>query len=240
LGDASCLFARNAGSSSIKFALHALAADGPARICAGKLEGIGTAPHLSVRDAQGGVLIDRCWEDGAALTHEMLLQDLLGWVRGRLGDHELVAAGHRVVHGGAAFSRPVRIDDDLLPALGALVPLAPLHQPHNLAAIRAMKVVAPGLPQVACFDTAFHHGRPDVATRLALPRAFHDRGIRRYGFLCARLGWAGVAIDADANAANAAAIGTIDSRVAVHVIPTDEERMIAIHKIETLDGALAR
>lgn len=172
----------NAGSSSIKFALFSLEADGLVHAYAGKLEGIGTAPHLAVRDADGATLIDRRWDVGAALTHEALLDDLFAWLQTHLADHEIVAAGHRVIHGGDAFSRPARIDDELLVLLDALCPLAPLHQPHNLAAIRAVAALMPGLPQVACFDTAFHHCRPAVAARLALPRVFHDRGIRRYGF----------------------------------------------------------
>jgi acetate kinase len=171
----------NAGSSSLKFALYALDGGTPSRVCAGKLEGIGTAPHLIVHDSQGVLMVDRRWTDGS-LGHEQLLLDLLLWIETHLGGCELVAAGHRVVHGGAAFYRPARIDEALLQALDTLCPLAPLHQPHNLAAIRAMRAVAPDLPQVACFDTAFHYGRPDVATRLGLPRALHDRGIRRYGF----------------------------------------------------------
>jgi acetate kinase len=92
------------------------------------------------------------------------------------------AVGHRIVHGGAAHRQPVRLDEALLTELHALVPLAPLHQPHNLAAIRAIAKLRPDLPQVACFDTAFHHDKPMVASRLALPRALHDLGIRRYGF----------------------------------------------------------
>jgi acetate kinase len=172
----------NAGSSSLKFALYALDGGVPMRVCAGKLEGIGTVPHLIVHDNQGALMVDRGWAEGGNLDHEQLLQDLLLWIEAHLGGCELAAAGHRVVHGGAAFYRPARIDEALLQALDALCPLAPLHQPHNLAAIRAMAAIVPNLPQVACFDTAFHYGRPEVATRLALPRAFHDRGIRRYGF----------------------------------------------------------
>jgi acetate kinase len=172
----------NSGSSSIKFALFTLGPDGPQHAAAGKLEGIGTAPHLVARDKEGTILVDRGWDNGAGLTHEALLQDLFAWARDHLPDHDIVAAGHRVVHGGTEFSRPLVIDDALLAALDALCPLAPLHQPHNLAAIRAIRTLAPDLPQVACFDTAFHHELPEVAIRFGLPRALHDRGIRRYGF----------------------------------------------------------
>ncbi|MCF8710048.1 acetate/propionate family kinase [Rhizorhapis sp. SPR117] len=172
----------NAGSSSIKFALFTLGPDGPEHAAAGKLEGIGTAPHLVARDADGAVLIDRNWESGAGLTHEALLRELFDWATQHLPGHEIIAIGHRVVHGGLAFARPLLVDDALLAALDALSPLAPLHQPHNLEAIRAIRALAPALPQVACFDTAFHHGRTETATRFALPRALHDKGIRRYGF----------------------------------------------------------
>jgi acetate kinase len=172
----------NAGSSSIKFALFTLGPAGPERAGSGKLEGIGTAPHLVVRDADGAVLIDRDWESGARLTHEALLRELFDWATQHLPGHEIIAIGHRVVHGGMTFARPLLIDDALLEALDALCPLAPLHQPHNLAAIRAIRTLAPALPQIACFDTAFHHDRPDIAMRFALPRALHDKGIHRYGF----------------------------------------------------------
>ncbi|CAN5134618.1 acetate kinase [soil metagenome] len=172
----------NSGSSSIKFALFTLGPDGPQHAAAGKLEGIGTAPHLVARDADGAVLVERGWDKGAGLTHEALLHDLFAWAGDHLLDHEIVAVGHRVVHGGTEFFRPLVIDDALLAALDGLCPLAPLHQPHNLAAIRAIRTLAPDLPQVACFDTAFHHELPEVATRFGLPRSLHDRGIRRYGF----------------------------------------------------------
>lgn len=172
----------NSGSSSIKFALFTLGQDGPHHAAAGKLDGIGTAPHLIARSADGDVLIDRSWQNGASRTHEALLHDLFAWAGAHLPDHEIVAVGHRVVHGGTEFFRPEIINDALLAELDALCPLAPLHQPHNLAAIRAIRTLAPELPQVACFDTAFHHDLPMVATRFGLPRALHDRGIRRYGF----------------------------------------------------------
>ncbi|MDX3911291.1 MAG: acetate/propionate family kinase [Sphingobium sp.] len=172
----------NSGSSSIKFALFTLEPEGPRHGAAGKLEGIGTAPHLVARAADGAVLVDRGWDRGAGLTHEALLGDLFTWAGDHLTDHDIIAVGHRVVHGGTKFFRPLIIDDTLLSALDALCPLAPLHQPHNLAAIRAIRTLAPDLPQIACFDTAFHHDLPEVATRFGLPRALHDKGLRRYGF----------------------------------------------------------
>lgn len=172
----------NVGSSSIKFALFTLGADGPEPAVAGKLEGIGAGPRLVLRDRNGSILTDRDWNRGASLTHEVLVEQLFSWVTHHLSQHEIIAFGHRVVHGGMALSQPLLIDDAVLIALDALCPLAPLHQPHNLAAIRVIRKLAPNLPQVACFDTAFHHGCPDISKRFALPRALHDKGIRRYGF----------------------------------------------------------
>ncbi|MFT3976313.1 MAG: acetate/propionate family kinase [Sphingomonas bacterium] len=173
----------NAGSSSIKFALFTLEdASGPVLSAGGKIEKIGIAPHLVARSAAGETLVERDWPDGAALTHADLLRDLFAWAVDHLDGREVIAIGHRVVHGGTRFSTPQRVDAALLAELETLCPLAPLHQPHNLAAIRAIAAISPDLPQVACFDTAFHHDKPEVASRFALPRALHDRGIRRYGF----------------------------------------------------------
>ncbi|ETI64552.1 acetate kinase [Sphingobium sp. C100] len=172
----------NAGSSSIKFALYELSADGLRFDAGGKIEEIGTAPRLRARNAQGDVILQRNWPQGNAISHEHLLEDLFAWAATQLGDREIIAIGHRVVHGGAEFAAPRRIDDALLEVLEALIPLAPLHQPHNLAAVRALRALAPHLPQIACFDTAFHHELSALATRLPLPRAFHDKGVRRYGF----------------------------------------------------------
>ena len=173
----------NSGSSSIKFALFTLTATGAPELSAGgKIEKIGIEPSLAARRADGTILIERSWRDGAALTHADLLKDLFDWAIDHLEDREVVGIGHRVVHGGVRYAAPRLVDAELLAELDALCPLAPLHQPHNLAAIRTLAALAPGLPQVACFDTAFHHDRPDVAIRLALPRALHDQGVRRYGF----------------------------------------------------------
>ncbi len=119
---------------------------------------------------------------GEPQSHEDLLARLLGFVQRHLGQDRLVAVGHRVVHGGSRFHAPVRVTDDVLMALEALVPLAPLHQPHNIAPIRAVAARQPALAQVVCFDTAFHRTMPDVATRFALPRALEQEGLRRYGF----------------------------------------------------------
>jgi len=178
---ADAILTLNAGSSSIKFALFGLT---PAlqRMAVGAVEGIGVAPHFIVRDMAGTIVGEQHWAHGEALAHEVLLSAVLDWVDTHLGDDRLVAAGHRIVHGGAAFCAPVRLDEAVLGRLALLNPLAPLHQPHNLAAVQALMAVRPDLPQIGCFDTAFHHGTSDIVTRLPLPRHFHDEGVRRYGF----------------------------------------------------------
>jgi acetate kinase len=177
------LVSLNAGSSSIKFALYRLDDAGqPIHVAGGAIEGIGIAPHLSVHADDGTLANERRWPDGAGMSHEDLLGALLDWVVPHLGDRTIVGIGHRVVHGGADFAGPARIDDKVLVALDRLCPLAPLQQPHNLAAIRAMARLMPTVPQVASFDTAFHRGRADETTRFAIPRALGDRGLVRYGF----------------------------------------------------------
>ncbi|RKF18394.1 acetate/propionate family kinase [Altericroceibacterium spongiae] len=174
----------NSGSSSIKFSLFAIPTSGEPKLSAGgKIEKIGIAPQLRAIDIDGTVLIEKEWRDGATLTHADLLQYLFTWARDHpLQDREIIAIGHRVVHGGTQFARPRIVNEALLKELEKLCPLAPLHQPHNLAAIKAIAKLAPNLPQIACFDTEFHHDKPEIASRLALPRAMHDQGIRRYGF----------------------------------------------------------
>jgi acetate kinase len=172
----------NAGSSSIKFSLFT-ASDGElALVAGGQAEGLFTSPRFVAKGADGAVIAERAWGDGVELGHGGALDHLVGFLRGQFPEHGLVAVGHRVVHGGVEYSRPVRVDAAILAALEKFVPLAPLHQPHNLAPIRALLERAPTLPQVACFDTAFHHGQPPVAQAFALPRAITDRGVRRYGF----------------------------------------------------------
>ncbi len=175
------MLAINAGSSSIKFALYGLQAATLHPVARGQVEGIGTAPHFIARDQTGAVAQERTWPDPAA-SHEELLGTLLDFVDHDLGADSLRVVGHRIVHGGESFDRPVRIDADVMRRMEALIPLAPLHQPHNLSPIRAIAAARPRLPQVACFDTAFHRTMPAVATRFALPARFAAAGVRRYGF----------------------------------------------------------
>ena len=169
------VLAINAGSSSIKFALYQVQAGTLHPIARGQVEGIGTAPHFIAHDQTGAVAEQRKWPDPAA-PHEELLGTLLDFVDHHLGADVLRLVGHRIVHGGDTFDRPVRIDADTMRRMEALTPLAPLHQPHNLSPIRAIAAARPHLPQVACFDTAFHRTMPPVATRFALPRALRRRG----------------------------------------------------------------
>jgi acetate kinase len=172
----------NAGSSSFKFSLFALAPDGLAVLARGQAEGLYTSPRFVARDGGGAVVEDKAWEAGTQLGHAGALDHLVAYLRARLGEHRLVGVGHRVVHGGAEYSAPVRVDGGALEALQKYVPLAPLHQPHNLTPIRALIERQPQLPQVACFDTAFHRRQPPVAQAYALPRSISERGVLRYGF----------------------------------------------------------
>ncbi|PKO58251.1 MAG: hypothetical protein CVU25_05265, partial [Betaproteobacteria bacterium HGW-Betaproteobacteria-19] len=174
----------NAGSSSLKFALFPLEptlATKPA--LSGQIEGIGATPELSAKDANG----ERFHEPVATLgeqseQHRDALNHLFHWLAAHNPDLEIAAAGHRVVHGGDLYSAPVKLSEALLRELDTFVPLAPLHQPHNLRAVRAVATLMPAVPQVACFDTAFHRTQPAVAQAFALPRAITAEGVKRYGF----------------------------------------------------------
>jgi acetate kinase len=172
----------NAGSSSIKFSLFAMADGELALVARGQAEGLFTSPRFVAKDAAGAILGERSWDDGVQLGHDGALDHLVAFLRTELGEQRLIGVGHRVVHGGLEYSRPVRVDAKVLSALEKYVPLAPLHQPHNLAPIRALLERAPQLTQVACFDTAFHRVQPEVAQAFALPRSITERGVRRYGF----------------------------------------------------------
>jgi len=173
----------NAGSSSIKFALFAHADEIPsAPEIVGQIDGIGAGTHLKVKDKTGRVLDDVDFTVASESPHRSALTFLLDWLREHQADWRIVAVGHRVVHGAARYSQPVRIDEDVLEALASFYPLAPLHQPHNVAGIEAMAAALKGVPQIACFDTAFHRGQPALAQLFALPRRITAEGVRRYGF----------------------------------------------------------
>jgi acetate kinase len=173
----------NAGSSSIKFSLFAEASSELGLVARGQVEGIYTAPHFAAKNADGKPAGEKRWEAGAKLGHDGALAHILDWLKATHGgDHRLAAVGHRVVHGGADYAAPVRVDAAIVAKLEKLVPLAPLHQPHNLAPIRAVLQRAPELPQVACFDTAMHRSNPPLAQMFALPKELDDAGVRRYGF----------------------------------------------------------
>ncbi len=170
----------NAGSSSVKFS--AFHAGDDSLLARGQVEGITTAPHFVLRDALGQVVEEQTFPKDSGFDHEQAIGLVLDRCQSQLVGTRLVAVGHRVVHGGVKFAAPVQIDDEILEELARLEPLAPLHQPHNLAAVEAVRRRAPHLRQVACFDTAFHRTQPEVAQRFGLPRRFTDEGVLRYGF----------------------------------------------------------
>lgn len=169
----------NAGSSSIKFSVFETAVDRSLSVVAcGQVEGIGTSPQLCITDSDGHKLID---QPITGTDHDGAMAAINDWFRAHT-EMDFIAIGHRIVHGGLAYSQPVLIDGAVMDTLKALIPLAPLHQPHQIAAIKAIKKAMPQVPQVACFDTAFHRGQPSLAQQFALPRALTGKGIRRYGF----------------------------------------------------------
>ena len=170
----------NAGSSSIKFAIFDATKEERRRF-RGELEGIGTVPHLWVADAAGAKVDDRTFES-KGFDHAAATREILGLAGRLLVEGTVVGIGHRVVHGGMTYASPVRVTETVLKDLAALTPLAPLHAPHNIAPMRAIMEAAPKLPQVACFDTAFHRTQAAVAQAFALPRRFGEEGVRRYGF----------------------------------------------------------
>ena len=168
----------NAGSSSLKFSVHA----GEACLLSGQVDGIGVRPAATARDGAGAPLPPPDFGAAPPRSPAEALVAVMPWLEARLGGRRLAALGHRVVHGGPDHAAPARVTPALLAELEALSHLAPLHQPHNLAPIRSALAATPDLPQIACFDTAFHRTIPDVAQAFALPHALFARGIRRYGF----------------------------------------------------------
>ena len=153
-----------------------------ARCCsADRSSGSDVEPRLRATNAAGDSVAERTWPAGG-LDHRSATNEIIALGRQLLAGRPVLAFGHRVVHGGVDFAAPARVDADVLAKLARLVPLAPLHQPHNLAPIEAIAAAAPHIPQVACFDTAFHRSQPHVAQAFALPRELSDAGVRRYGF----------------------------------------------------------
>ena len=172
----------NAGSSSLKFCVYRRPASERWMLEArGQIEGIGTSPRMSVKDGTGTRIVDEVL--GAAVRDgRSAIDALAGWLRSQYGGSRVLGVGHRVVHGGPRFAAPTIVTPEVFDELRQLVPLAPLHQPHNLAAIEAAVDRLPGVPQVACFDTSFHRGQPEVATVVPMPREIRESGVQRYGF----------------------------------------------------------
>lgn len=172
----------NAGSSSVKFQVFEIKQDGSLkRQIKGQVDGIGSRPRLRATGADANVLVDRTYEKDVVPDVTIALTTAGGWLR---DDQRIdpLAVGHRVVHGGPAYDKPVRVSQDVVTQLERFVSLAPLHQPYNLAPIRSILTRFPDIPQVACFDTAFHRGHGELADRYAVPESLYAEGVRRYGF----------------------------------------------------------
>jgi acetate kinase len=172
----------NAGSSSIKFSVFVARDDALELHVRGQVEGLFTAPRFIAKDAAGTALAEKHWGEGVSLGHPGAVEHLGAFLRSELAGLNLIGVGHRVVHGGLDYTRPVRVDAAVLARLERFVPLAPLHQPHNLTPIRLLLANQAGLPQVACFDTSFHRTNPPISQRFAIPAELHDAGVQRYGF----------------------------------------------------------
>ena len=173
----------NAGSSSLKFGVYKRPAGEAWELAAsGQIEGIGVSPRFKAKDGSGTKLVDRELDKGVVRDGAAALDALAEWLRSQYGGARILGVGHRVVHGGPRFDGPTRVTPDVLEALRSLIPLAPLHQPYNLAAIDAVSKRLPDVPQVACFDTSFHRGQPAVAEVVPLPLDIRAGGVQRYGF----------------------------------------------------------
>ena len=170
----------NAGSSSIKFAVFNVGGEQSLRF-RGQIENIGVSPSLKAVDPDGGTLVENQWA-AKEVNHRSATKIILQTSIALLGGEAVEGIGHRVVHGGTQYTAPVRVTKDVVASLKLLCPLAPLHQPHNLAPIEAIMAEAPHIPQVACFDTAFHQTQAGLAQAFALPREITESGVRRYGF----------------------------------------------------------
>ncbi len=171
----------NAGSSSVKFALFSQAEE-PELTFRGQVEGLGADARLKVKRADGTVVVEHDLDEASTRDAGDGVPVILSTLAEIATDISVTSVGHRVVHGGVAFDRPVLLDDETVKALEALTPFAPLHQPHNLAGVAAAKTAFPNAKQVGCFDTAFHRSHPWVNDTFALPRELYDRGVRRFGF----------------------------------------------------------
>jgi acetate kinase len=180
MGDA--ILVINAGSSSIKFSLFIENGEDMELDIRGQVEGIYTEPHFIAKDSGGAVKAEKSWPNGFELGHAGAVEHLRGFLRSELADDNVIGVGHRVVHGGRRYTQPVRVDTDILTVLEKFIPLAPLHQPHNLTPIRLLLERAPELPQTACFDTSFHRTNPEAAQMFALPYELTEAGVLRYGF----------------------------------------------------------
>src|SRR6185312_13640459 len=150
---ADAILTLNVGSSSLKLALFGAGENAPRLTSRGEIEDIGSLPHFMVRDATGKVISDQRWS-AAGGNFQSVFEKVIGWAEGHLGGNKLMAVGHRIVHGGPDHTRPELVTPELLEVLDRLTPLAPLHEPHNIAPIRAVAAARPDLPQVVCFDTA--------------------------------------------------------------------------------------
>ncbi len=169
----------NAGSSSLKFSLFACDDGDLQPLYRGSITGIGTRAEFTAKDIQGHILTH---QELGNTDHEHAFTVLLAWISQHEDDLNLIAAGHRVVHGGTMFTEPTVIDEHVIRQLESLIPLAPLHQPHNILPIKILRKLNPQLQQVACFDTAFHAEHPEVEQMFAIPRHYWESGIKRYGF----------------------------------------------------------
>ena len=172
----------NAGSSSLKFQLFEIEPGSRVkRLLKGQLDGIGVRPRLHATKADGAIAIDRMFSSEEVRDLPAAIQVTAEWLRST-ENVDLAAIGHRVVHGGPEYSEPILVSPEVLDRLARYVPLAPLHQPNNLAPIRTILELRPELPQVACFDTAFHRGHGPLADHFAIPEELYAEGVRRYGF----------------------------------------------------------
>ena len=173
----------NAGSTSVKFAAYAMTGAGPLPVlCRGRIDSMQGDPHFVVKNEAGKPLAAHEWGDGHAIDHKTALHFVITWLEANLADMKVVAAGHRVVLGGARFEAPTRIEGDVLDYLNSLAVMEPSHQTFNVRGARALAEAFPGLPQVACFDTSFHRTMPEVAQIYALPQDVRDAGVRHWGY----------------------------------------------------------